>query len=122
MVAGERPVNDRGRLVVRTSAGGGAAGERDGSRPADGPTGPGAPGRSAARLPGVRASGGRLSGDRGQGTLEYVGVAVLMGLVLAVVGGSALGLDTKMVQAVNTVICKITNGSCAGGTTTDLEA
>ncbi|GAB3592206.1 hypothetical protein GCM10027446_12390 [Angustibacter peucedani] len=64
----------------------------------------------------------RLRGDQGQGTLEYVGVAVLMGLVFAVMGGSALGLDTKMVQAVNTVICKVTNGSCAGNGPTDLEA
>ncbi len=70
----------------------------------------------------MRELGGRLRGDRGQGTLEYVGVAVVIGLVFAVIGGSALGLDTKMVAAVDRVICKITLGDCAASTGPDLEA
>ncbi len=71
----------------------------------------------------MRVLGGRLRGDQGQGTLEYVGVAVLLGIVLAALGAAALGVDTKMVQAVHTVICKVTAGECSGGpAAVDLEA
>jgi hypothetical protein len=69
----------------------------------------------------MRRLGGRLRGDTGQGTLEYVGVAVLMAVVFAVIGGSALGLDTKMAQALGRAICTITNGDCSATQATDLE-
>jgi hypothetical protein len=65
----------------------------------------------------------RLHGDEGQGTLEYVGVAVLMAVVFGVIGGSALGLDGKLVQALSTAVCRITGGECSQpGQTTDLES
>jgi hypothetical protein len=63
--------------------------------------------RAGSRPPGRRR---RLSGDSGSGTLEYVGVATLVGAVLAAL--LVLPLAPNLSEAVRQVICKITQGDC----------
>jgi Flp pilus assembly pilin Flp len=47
--------------------------------------------------------------ESGQGTLEYVGIAVLIGIIIATL--LSAGFDTKLKEAVNKVITKITTGN-----------
>ncbi len=51
----------------------------------------------------------RENRDQGQGTLEYVGIAVLIGIIVAALLKADFG--SKLVTAVNTVITKITTGN-----------
>ncbi len=51
----------------------------------------------------------RETRDQGQGTLEYVGIAVLIGIIVAAL--LAADFQTKLVTAVNQVITKITTGN-----------
>jgi NAD(P)H-hydrate repair Nnr-like enzyme with NAD(P)H-hydrate epimerase domain len=47
--------------------------------------------------------------ESGQGTLEYVGIAVLIGIIVAALLGA--GFDDKLKEAVDKVIQKITTGN-----------
>ncbi len=47
--------------------------------------------------------------ESGQGTLEYVGIAVLIGIIVAALLGA--GFDDKLKEAVDKVITKITTGN-----------
>lgn len=51
----------------------------------------------------------RRRGEEGQGTLEYVGLAVIIGIIIAAILG--LNLDQKISQALTTVFNKITKGN-----------
>lgn len=51
----------------------------------------------------------RENREQGQGTLEYVGIAVLIGIIVAALLQANFG--SKLVSAVNTVIGKITQGN-----------
>lgn len=51
----------------------------------------------------------RENREQGQGTLEYVGIAVLIGIIVAALLGA--GFDSKLKSAVDTVISKITAGN-----------
>jgi Flp pilus assembly pilin Flp len=47
--------------------------------------------------------------ESGQGTLEYVGIAVLIGIIVATL--LSAGFDGRLKDAVNQVINKITSGN-----------
>lgn len=57
----------------------------------------------------VTTNRARRRGEEGQGTLEYVGLAVLIGIIIAAILG--LNLDQKITQALTTVFNKITKGN-----------
>ncbi len=48
-------------------------------------------------------------GEEGQGTLEYVGLAVLIGIIITAIFG--LNLDQKISDALSKVFDKITKGN-----------
>jgi hypothetical protein len=54
-------------------------------------------------------------GDRGSGTLEYVGVAVLVGVIIAGLGAAMFG--QRLTAGASTSVCKVTDTSCTQSTT-----
>jgi hypothetical protein len=56
----------------------------------------------------TRIAKARERGDEGQGTLEYVGIAVLIGLIMTAIFG--LNLDTTIKSAIDKAVKAITKG------------
>lgn len=69
----------------------------------------------AAGLLGLRVGPPRerlLTGDRGSGSLEFVGVVVLAGVLTAAAIGAVLASSPTVRTTIEAVICRITGGSC----------
>jgi hypothetical protein len=57
-------------------------------------------------------------GQRGQTSIEYMGALVLVGVTITAILIMKPGMATMIADGIRTVICRITGGECAAGTTT----
>lgn len=54
-------------------------------------------------------AGVRRRGDAGQGTLEYIGIAVIVGIIIAAIANTKIG--ETLATALTTAVTKITEGN-----------